>query len=328
MKRRLLPLLSALALLAPGGRVSAAAPPAADAEKIYDIPAGDAISSLGAFAAQSGEELVYAADAVEGIKTNPVQGSYRPAEALRTMLAGTGLVISQDERSGALAVGNQTSPGAGARRIAPPIVPEMIPRPPTAPAPLGFLSQANEDAILLTPFEVLSDPDNSYGALQSNSLSVFAMDLQKMPATAEVFTQAFIDDTNSQTIEEDMLDQLFGDRRLRPRRRRRVHGIERRPRRRRRTQHPRFRFHGDQGRRLFRAAFVHPQRQRHHSHLHDRAGRSGRRAAIAPLRSDRRRWSDQRRLQTRRIRDHPGIRPLWHQRFGRKDRDDRRQCRQ
>ncbi len=66
-----------------------------------------------------------------------------------------------------------------------------------------------EKTITLNPFEVKSDKDNGYGALQSNSLSAFSMDVQKMPATAQVFTQTFIKDTNSSTI-EDMLINYSG----------------------------------------------------------------------------------------------------------------------
>lgn len=70
-------------------------------------------------------------------------------------------------------------------------------------------TQANDSIVTLNPFEVKTDKDNSYGALQSSSLSAFAMDLQKMPATAEVFTSTFIDDTQSMTI-EDMLTNYSG----------------------------------------------------------------------------------------------------------------------
>ena len=84
---------------------------------------------------------------------------------------------------------------------------------PVAPAAPGVAAAPdntkNEKVVEKTPFEVKTDKDNSYGALQSNSLSAFSMDLQKMPATAEVFTQTFIRDTNSDTI-EDMLVNYSG----------------------------------------------------------------------------------------------------------------------
>ena len=54
----------------------------------------------------------------------------------------------------------------------------------------------------LSAFEVRSEVDNSYGALDSNSLAAFRMDLAKAPATAEVFTQAFMDDIAATSLEE------------------------------------------------------------------------------------------------------------------------------
>lgn len=67
----------------------------------------------------------------------------------------------------------------------------------------------DKEVIQLSPFEVNSSRDRGYGALQSNSLTNFSMDLQKMPATAQVFTQSFIDDTASTSI-EDMLVKYAG----------------------------------------------------------------------------------------------------------------------
>jgi outer membrane receptor protein involved in Fe transport len=63
-------------------------------------------------------------------------------------------------------------------------------------------AKANDETVQLTPFEVRADADNSYGALQSNSLTAFRMDLEKMPATAQVFTQTFMDDIAATSIEE------------------------------------------------------------------------------------------------------------------------------
>lgn len=66
-----------------------------------------------------------------------------------------------------------------------------------------------EQPIELSPFEVRADRDSSYGALQSNSLTSFRLDLAKTPVTAQVFTQAFMDDIASSSI-EDMLVNYHG----------------------------------------------------------------------------------------------------------------------
>jgi outer membrane receptor protein involved in Fe transport len=70
------------------------------------------------------------------------------------------------------------------------------------PAPAKPASADNEQVVELSPFEVRIDKDSGYGALQSNSLTNFSMDLQKMPATAQVFTRSFFDDTAVTSVEE------------------------------------------------------------------------------------------------------------------------------
>ena len=74
---------------------------------------------------------------------------------------------------------------------------QIAPSPATAaPAP------REEQTVQLNAFEVRSDSDTSYGALESNSLTAFRMDLTKAPATAQVFTQTFMDDIGALSIEE------------------------------------------------------------------------------------------------------------------------------
>lgn len=76
-------------------------------------------------------------------------------------------------------------------------------------APSSEPSKSDNEVIQLNPFEVNVSKDQGYGALQSNSLTNFSMDLQKMPATAQVFTRSFLDDTASTSI-EDMLSTYSG----------------------------------------------------------------------------------------------------------------------
>jgi outer membrane receptor protein involved in Fe transport len=77
----------------------------------------------------------------------------------------------------------------------------QTPAAPPAPRPAAT-SRAADDTIQLNAFEVRGETDNSYGALDSNSLAAFRMELAKAPATAEVFTQAFMDDIAATSIEE------------------------------------------------------------------------------------------------------------------------------
>jgi hypothetical protein len=88
----------------------ATAPPAVaergpvDSGKKFDLPAGDAATTLQVFSQQSGEEIIYPMEKVRGIRTNEVHGEMSARAALDRMLDGTGLSAVQDEKSEALAV--------------------------------------------------------------------------------------------------------------------------------------------------------------------------------------------------------------------------------
>lgn len=86
-------------------------------KKNYNLPAADAVKSLKAFTEQSGEQIVYPVEQVRGIKTNAVSGELTARAALDRMLNGTGLVVVQDEKTGALAV--RRDPNPNAPRVAP-----------------------------------------------------------------------------------------------------------------------------------------------------------------------------------------------------------------
>ena len=69
--------------------------------------------------------------------------------------------------------------------------------PPPAPvAPTGA-----DQVVQLSPFDVQEDADNSYGAINSNAITRFKVDLSKLPVSADIFTQTFIDDIGATTVE-------------------------------------------------------------------------------------------------------------------------------
>ena len=70
----------------------------------FDISAGDAFTTLRQFSLQSGEQLIYQADSLEGVRTDAVRGSYTSREALGRMLVRTALAVTQDARTGTLAI--------------------------------------------------------------------------------------------------------------------------------------------------------------------------------------------------------------------------------
>ena len=58
-----------------------------------------------------------------------------------------------------------------------------------------------EETLQLNPFEVQADKDDSYGALNSNSITRFKTDLDKMPISADIYDQTFMRDVAAQTVE-------------------------------------------------------------------------------------------------------------------------------
>jgi len=77
---------------------------AAAEPRSFNLPGGPAEETLKLFAKQAGREIVFAGAAVAQVKTNPVSGELSPREALTALLANTGLVASEDNKSGAFAV--------------------------------------------------------------------------------------------------------------------------------------------------------------------------------------------------------------------------------
>jgi len=77
----------------------------------------------------------------------------------------------------------------------------QTPPPPVQVAPTPPTSAQLGSAVQLTPFEVVSDKDNSYGAVNSNAITRFNVELSKLPVSADIFTQAFMDDIGATSVE-------------------------------------------------------------------------------------------------------------------------------
>ena len=82
------------------------------AKKSFDLPAGDAATTLKVFTQQSGEQIVYPVEQMRGVKTNAVKGEFATRDALDRMLDKTGLAVVQDEKTGALAIRRDSDPNA------------------------------------------------------------------------------------------------------------------------------------------------------------------------------------------------------------------------
>ncbi|MBI5381922.1 MAG: TonB-dependent receptor plug domain-containing protein [Opitutae bacterium] len=81
----------------------------------------------------------------------------------------------------------------------------------TAPkAPASSPAPVIEESIELTPFIVRATSDKSYGALNSTSITSFNTELEKLPISADIFTSAFMEDTNSTTLENMLRNYSAG----------------------------------------------------------------------------------------------------------------------
>ncbi|MBA4136725.1 MAG: hypothetical protein C0518_05355 [Opitutus sp.] len=89
---------------------------AADEKRPFDIPAGDAAQTLKQFATQARREIVFAPATIAGVQTHAVRGELTPRDALNRMLAETGLLVSQDAKTGAFAV--RRDPGLAEKNAA------------------------------------------------------------------------------------------------------------------------------------------------------------------------------------------------------------------
>ena len=87
----------------------------------FSIPAQAAESALKVFSEQSGKGVIMNADTVDGIRTNRLKGAFTPLEALQRLLAGTGLIATPDEKSGAFVVHRESAPPSD--RLPPPATP-------------------------------------------------------------------------------------------------------------------------------------------------------------------------------------------------------------
>jgi len=61
--------------------------------------------------------------------------------------------------------------------------------------------------VQLSPFEVAADKSNTYNALNSNSLTRFNTELDKLPVTADIYDQQFMTDVNATSV-EDMISSF------------------------------------------------------------------------------------------------------------------------
>jgi iron complex outermembrane receptor protein len=194
----------------------AVAPCAADQmTKVFDIQSGQAANSLEQFTRQSGQDLLYSADAVSGVITNAVHGSFAAREALDRLLAGTVLTAVKADRTEAIAIVRSNSNRDDSRNS---VIPKPMKKPnrltrllaalaltggpltawgQTAADQTSAAATAGQEVVQLPKFEVTEKGVNSYQSAQALSATRIAMDILDVPQTISVVPGAFIQDSMS-----------------------------------------------------------------------------------------------------------------------------------
>lgn len=209
------PLLFCLTTLAPFASAphTAAAEAAAPAVETvrFDLPAGPAARTLADFAEQSGRQVVFLADTVRGITTPTVRGPMPVRLALDQLLAGTGLTVVDDPRTGALLV---SAPAKGAADRAatssassrPDQRPAMKTKNPFAALTTWFALSAPvaiaqttptvptvDETVTLNPFQVIADRDTGFVPASALAGGRMSTDLRDTPLAYSVLTKELIE---------------------------------------------------------------------------------------------------------------------------------------
>ena len=202
---------------------------AADPPKTrFRLPEGDAAVTLRQFSQQARTPIVYPVDAVSGVKTNAVHGDFTAREALDRMVAGTGLIASQDAGTGALTVGRAARPPAPAPRTAPLAPssensPSLPPMPPKQTSSLSRMAaslaalllpsasaqaadsaakSAADETVVLSPFAVNSEKDHGYQATNTLAGTRLNTPIRDLGASISVYTREFLNDIGATTANE------------------------------------------------------------------------------------------------------------------------------
>jgi len=105
------------------GGVSAAVVATAASAEQFHIPRGNLASALDAYSAQTGIQLLYSSNAVNGVHTSGAQGELAANEALSRILRGTGYTAQQMPAGAISIVRQQQQPAAPVTRLAETAVP-------------------------------------------------------------------------------------------------------------------------------------------------------------------------------------------------------------
>lgn len=174
------------------------------AKKTFNVRADTAERSLKEFAAQSGVDVLFVAEAVANVTTNAVKGDYAPADVLQQMLAGTPLRPLPDEKTGALSVTRQPAAEKNAPRSAQATPSARRPEE-TNSGNRGTNRAATvpseAEVTTLSPFQVNADAHTGYLASTAQSGSRLRTELKDIASSISVVTKDFMNDIGATDLE-------------------------------------------------------------------------------------------------------------------------------
>lgn len=202
--------------------ICAAATPAAEETRRFDLPAGDAAAMLNRFAAVAGRQLMFVTDKVRGERTRAIHGEFTPTDALEQMLAGTALEVTRDPVSGVFVVSRRAIPTRDEKsKATPPAGPPpssmtptkknafrallaiaLAPHLPGQTTPTSETEPPNRDPIVLSPFTVTSEKDTGYRATSTLSGTRINTSLRDIGTSIQAITQEFLEDTGATDVTE------------------------------------------------------------------------------------------------------------------------------
>lgn len=162
--------------------------------KSFDVPAGEARTTLKQFTTQAGEQLLYSMDTLRGVSTRAVKGRMNARDALNLMFVGTPVTVVQDRENGALSLVRAPDPN----------VPRAVAAAKSRPRPQREDEPAAGEPLALSPFTVRADRDEGYIARDSLAGSRLNTPLKDTAASLTVLTRDFLEDVGATTVAEAM----------------------------------------------------------------------------------------------------------------------------
>ena len=189
-----------------------------EGQRDYSLPAGDAVTMLVRFSTESGVELMFSPDNLAGRKTKAIRGRYRALQALRRMLAGTGIEVEPMPGGIVLVHLGESARPEGGDPLSPQTsdAPSKMKTPSLARRAAAAFSalaatlahsqtsslQEGDDTVELSPFVVQTDTDVGYVAENTLAGSRLNSRLRDTASSIAVFTKEFLDDAGIVNIAE------------------------------------------------------------------------------------------------------------------------------